>query len=136
MHLSVAHDSQYQRILCSRVLLEELPVRRFIIMLVTSCNLSCPVQTNPVRFLPNIYFRSTILILLSQVHASVRTLSLSLSLFDFPHHNLKAPLLSLSPYLSEQTQGTVLKTTSTRLVLLMQMQCVLRDEETELSQMT
>ena len=54
MYLSVGHDSQHELTPCSRVLPEELPVRRFTIALVTSCNLSCPllycpVQTNPVQ---------------------------------------------------------------------------------------
>ena len=59
--------------------------------------------------------------------------NLSLS-FEFLQHNLNAPLLSVSRFLSQQTVGTVLKSTFTGLVLLMEMQCVLRDEETELSQ--
>jgi len=52
MYLSVAHDSQYQLTPCSRVLLEVLPVRRFIIVLVASCNMSCPVLSCPVLSSP------------------------------------------------------------------------------------
>ena len=64
------------------------------------------------------------------------SLSLSLSLLRVPPPQTErtSPLLSLTPYLIEQTVGTVLKTTFTWLVLLMEMQCVLHDEATELSQ--